>query len=62
MNQADEGSGDPCPAVTVARTKALKPEAVRQTCKRLLDRVNDLAATDPYFAPLADLHLMRRAS
>jgi hypothetical protein len=46
----------------VARAKALKPEAVRQTCKRLLDRVNDLAATDPYFAPLADLHLLRRAS
>jgi hypothetical protein len=56
------GQGDPSPAVTVARAKALKPEAVRQTCKRLLDRVNDLAATDPYFAPLADLHLLRRAS
>jgi hypothetical protein len=56
------GQGDPSPAVTVARAKALKPEAVRQTCKRLLDRVNDLATTDPYFAPLADLHLLRRAS
>jgi hypothetical protein len=56
------GQGDPSPAVTVARAKALKPEAVRQTCKRLLDRVNDLAGTDPYFAPLADLHLLRRAS
>ena len=56
------GQGDPSPAVTVARAKALKPEAVRQTCKRLLDRVNDLAATDPYFAPLADLHLLRKAS
>jgi hypothetical protein len=56
------GQGDPSPAVTVARAKALKPEAVRQTCKRLVDRVNDLAATDPYFAPLADLHLLRRAS
>jgi hypothetical protein len=56
------GQGDPSPAATVARAKALKPEAVRQTCKRLLDRVNDLAATDPYFAPLADLHLLRRAS
>jgi hypothetical protein len=55
------GQGDPSPAVTVARAKALRPEAVRQTCKRLLDRVNDLAATDPYFAPLADLHLLRRA-
>ena len=56
------GQGDPSPAVTVARAKALKPEAVRQTCKRLVDRVNDLAATDPYFAPLADLHLLRKAS
>jgi len=56
------GQGDPSPAVTVARAKSLKPEAVRQTCKRLLDRVNDLAATDPYFAPLADLHLLRKAS
>jgi hypothetical protein len=32
------GQGDPSPAVTVARAKALKPEAVRQTCKRLIDR------------------------
>ena len=56
------GQGDPSPAATVARAKALKPEAVRQTCKRLLDRVNDLAATDPYFAPLTDLHLLRKAS
>ena len=56
------GQGDPSPAVTVARAKALKPEAVRQTCKRLVDRVNNLAATDPYFAPLADLHLLRKAS
>ena len=56
------GQGDPSPAATVARAKALKPETVRQTCKRLLDRVNYLAATDPYFAPLADLHLLRKAS
>jgi hypothetical protein len=56
------GQGDPSPAATVARAKALKADAVRQTCKRLLDRVNDLAATDPYFAPLADLHLLRKAS
>lgn len=54
--------GDPSPAVTVARAYALRPEAVRQTCKRLTDKVRHLAATDPYFAPLADLHLLRRAS
>jgi hypothetical protein len=56
------GQGDPSPAATVARAKALKPETVRQTCKRLLDRVSNLAATDPSFAPLADLHLLRKAS
>lgn len=56
------GQGDPSPAATVARAKALKPESVRQTCKRLVDRVNHLAATDLYFAPLADLHLLRKAS
>jgi DNA-directed RNA polymerase specialized sigma24 family protein len=55
------GQGDPSPAATVARAKALRPEAVRQTCKRVLDRVYRLAATDPYFAPLADLYLLRRA-
>ena len=52
------GQGDPSPAVTVARAKALRPEAVRQTCKRLIDRVSHLAASDPYFAPLPDLHLL----
>ena len=56
------GQGDPSPAATVARAKALRPESVRQTCKRLVDRVNHLAATDPYLAPLADLHLLRKAS
>jgi len=56
------GQGDPSPAVTVARAYALRPEAVRQTCKRVLDRVSHLAATDPRFASLADLPLLRRAS
>ena len=56
------GQGDPSPAVTVARAKGIKPDSVRQTCKRLVDRVHDLAATDPYFAPLADLPLLRKAS
>lgn len=55
------GQGDPSPAVTVARAKALRPESVRQTCKRLPDRVSRLAVDDPYFAPLADLPLLRRA-
>ena len=56
------GQGDPSPAATVARAYALRPDAVRQTCKRLVDRVRHLADTDPYFAPLADLHLLRKAS
>ena len=56
------GQGDPSPAATVARSKGVKPDSVRQTCKRLVDRVNDLAATVSYFAPLADLHLLRKAS
>jgi hypothetical protein len=46
--------GDPSPAVTVARAYAPRPEAVRQTCKRLTDKVRRLAATDHYFALLAD--------
>jgi hypothetical protein len=54
--------GDPSPAVTVARAKELRPESVRQTCNRVLDKVRRLAVDDPYFAPLADLPLLRRAS
>ncbi len=54
--------GDPSPAVTVARARALRPESVRQTCKRVLDKVRRLAADDPYFAPLAELPFLRRAS
>lgn len=54
--------GDPSPAVTVARAYGLRPDAVRQTCKRVVDRVRHLSDHDPYFAPLADLHLLRRAS
>jgi hypothetical protein len=56
------GQGDPSPALTVARAKALRPESVRQTCKRVLDKVRRLADDDPYFAPLADLPFLRRAS
>ena len=37
-------------------------ESVRQTYKRILDKVRRLAVDDPYFAPLADLPLLRRAS
>jgi hypothetical protein len=56
------GQGDPSPAVTVARAYGLRPDAVRQTCKRVVDRVRDLSRRDPYFASLADLHLLRKAS
>jgi hypothetical protein len=54
--------GDPSPAATIARARALRPDAVRQTCKRVVDKVSRLAATDPHFAPLADLLLLRKAS
>ena len=56
------GQGDPSPAVTVGRVKNMRPDAVRQTCKRLVDRVNQLVASDPYFAPLAGLPLFHRAA
>ena len=54
--------GDPSPAVTIARARALRPDCVRQTCKRVINKVSNLAATDPYFAPLAELPLLRKAS
>ena len=50
--------GDPSPAVTVGRETGMRPDAVRQTVKRLLDRLRRLAATEPRFAPLAELHLL----
>jgi hypothetical protein len=54
--------GDPSPAATIARARALRPGCVRQTCKRVIDKVSPLAATGPHFAPLADLALLRKAS
>jgi hypothetical protein len=54
--------GDPSPAVTIARARALRPDSVRQTCKRVIDKVSRLAATDAHFAPLAELPLLRKAS
>ena len=47
--------GDPSPAVTVGRRRGMKPDAVRQVVKRTLDGLRQLAATDPTYAPLADL-------
>jgi hypothetical protein len=47
--------GDPSPAVTVARRRDMKPDAVRQVVKRTLDGLRALAASDPTYAPLADL-------
>jgi hypothetical protein len=52
--------GDPSPAVTVARHFEMSPNAVRQTCKRVLDRVRRLAEEDQYFAPLAALPMLER--
>lgn len=56
------GLGDPSPAVTVARMAGVRPDAVRQTCKRLLDRLRLLCADDPEFAALGDLSLLRPAA
>ncbi|MGH8975266.1 MAG: hypothetical protein ACRD0C_18940 [Acidimicrobiia bacterium] len=47
--------GDPSPAVTVGQMAGVRPDTVRQTVKRLLDRLRRLAQADPHFAPLADL-------
>lgn len=54
--------GDPSPSHTVARERGIKPDAVRQTTKRVLDRVRALTEADPRFAPLADLSLLGRAA
>jgi hypothetical protein len=58
--QTDQG--DPSPSVTVGRVRHLKPDTVRQTHKRVTDRVRHLVATDPYFAPLAGLAFLCRAA
>lgn len=50
--------GDPSPAVTVSRMTGVRPDTVRQTVKRVLDRLRRLAAADPHFAPLAGLPLL----
>jgi hypothetical protein len=50
--------GDPSPAVTVGRMSGVRPDTVRQTVKRVLDRLRRLAASDPHFAPLAGLPLL----
>lgn len=53
--KVQQAMGDRSPAVTVGRQFGMKPDAVRQVVKRTLDAVRQLAATDPTFAPLADL-------
>lgn len=54
--------GDPSPAVTVGQMTGVRPDTVRQTVKRVLDRLRHLATADPYFAALADLPLLGLAS
>ncbi len=56
--KAQAAAGDPSPANTVAAERGMKPPAVRQAAKRTRDRVLDLAAKNPKFAPLADLPLL----
>lgn len=50
--------GDPSPALTVGQMTGVRPDTVRQTVKRVLDRLRHLATADPRFAPLADLPLL----
>lgn len=50
--------GDPSPAVTVAGLFGLRPDAVRQVVKRVLDRLRRLAAGDERYALLADLAIL----
>jgi hypothetical protein len=50
--------GDPSPAVTVGQMTGVRPDTVRQTVKRILDRLRHLATADPRFASLADLPLL----
>ncbi|MGH9040879.1 MAG: hypothetical protein ACRDZ3_11675 [Acidimicrobiia bacterium] len=54
--------GDPSPAVTVGQLTGVRPDTVRQTVKRVLDRLRRLAAADPRFAPLAGLALLGPAA
>ncbi|MBW3651815.1 MAG: hypothetical protein KY458_14715 [Actinobacteria bacterium] len=51
-------SGDPSPALTVARRHGLTPEVVRQVVCRVRARLNRLAACDDRFASLADVPLV----
>lgn len=50
--------GDPSPATTVARDFNMRPEAIRQVCKRAKDGLRGLAAAEPRFADLRDLALL----
>lgn len=51
-------SGDPSPANTVADLFEMQPTAIRQQHSRVRRRLRELAATEPRFAPLADLPLV----
>ncbi|MDQ3946284.1 MAG: hypothetical protein M3357_14250, partial [Actinomycetota bacterium] len=53
--------GDPSPAVTVGQMKGVRPDTVRQSVKRALDKLRHLATADPHFAPLGDLPLLASA-
>ena len=50
--------GDPSPANTVARLHGLRPDAVRQQCRRVRLRMQALAESDPHFGELAELGLV----
>jgi len=50
--------GDTSPAVTIGPHVGLRPDAVRQVLRRLRQRLANLAATEPRYAPLVDLELL----
>lgn len=50
--------GDASPAVTIGPHVGLRPDAVRQVLRRVRQRLTALAASEPRYAPLADLALL----
>ncbi len=56
--KVQEALGDRSPANSVAPLFGMRPAAVRQQVHRVKQRMRDLAAADPRFAPLAALPLV----
>jgi hypothetical protein len=54
-----QDGGDPSPSVTVGAAFGLSPANVRQIVRRVRQRLSSLAASDPRYAALAGLALLR---